>query len=215
MKLLVSIAFAVVIFSGCVKDSVNPQNNNSTTSTGGGSKTPPDSGSQLSHDDSIHMATFTIAPQAVTASVSGTNLILKFDENVDLLFTAEAYKKTSAVHLKEDFKNTMLAGFDYTTIAEGGNKTLNWVDDNLNNVILKTITNTVINGVSMVRINVHRQFTFFKVYQSNAAALSQQALFASKKDDIIVFSSYSYYNQKNYPPVAASAYLVYSGNSHK
>jgi hypothetical protein len=146
----------------------------------------------------------------VKTSVSGTNLILVFDENIDLLFSAEGYQKTSAVHLFEDFSKTLLAGFDYTTVAEGGNTTLNWVDDNLNNVVLKTVTDTVINKIKMVKINVHRPFTFSKIYASNQAALNEQALFIAKTNDSIAFTSYCYYNQKNYQPVSVLATLVYS-----
>lgn len=145
----------------------------------------------------------------VKTSVSGNKLILVFDENVDLLFPLEGYLKTSAVHLKEDFSKTMLAGIDYTTVAEGGNTTYNWVDDNLNNVILKKVTDTVINKVKMVKINVHRPFTFSKQYASNQAALSDQTQFINKTDDTVSFTSFGYYNLKNYQPRSASAVLVY------
>jgi hypothetical protein len=212
MKLLAFLFFAAILFAGCHKDdAVNPQNNGGGSTTPVGGTKPPDTTKTiaLSHDDSIHLATFKINPQMVSTSVSGTNLILKFYENVSLLFTSEGYQKTSAVHLSENFKNTLLANFDYTTVAEGGNTTLDWVDDNLNNVILKTVTDTVINNVQMVKINVHRPFTFFKVYPTNQAALNEQAIFINKTTDTIGFSSYSYYNQKNYLPRSSSAKLVY------
>jgi len=215
MKLFFLSIFLVILVAGCIKEStVKPKNSSgstsTTTSTGGTTKTTPDTTLKLSHDDSIHLAKYKVIAQAVATNVSGTNLVLKFNENVDLVFTAEAYQKTSAVHLIEDFKKSMLTGFDYTTVAEGGNTTLNWVDDNLNNVILKTVKDTIVNKVSMVKINVHRQFTFFKVYSSNQAALNEQSLFINKKDDTISFSSYCYYNLKNYPSMSASATLVYS-----
>src|SRR6266567_3567391 len=121
MKLFITMLFAAVVFAGCSKnDAVNPQNGKGTN-TGGGTSTKPDTTIKLSHDDSIHLASFKINPQLVKTSVSGTNLILKFNENVDLLFTAEGFQKTSSVHLIENFKNTMLTGFDFTTVAEGGN----------------------------------------------------------------------------------------------
>jgi hypothetical protein len=215
MKLFVTLIFAAILFAGCHKDSgVNPKSSstgdNSNPSGGGGAKPPVDTALRLSHDDSIHLAAFKVKPQMVSTSVSGTNLILKFDENVDMLFFAEGFQKTSAIHLIENFKSTLLAGFDYTTVAEGGNTTLNWVDDNLNNVILKTITDTVVNNVKMVKINVHRPFTFFKVYSSNKDALNEQALFVQKTTDTVSFKSYSYFNQKNYLPTYSSAKLVYS-----
>jgi hypothetical protein len=220
MKLFYIFIFSAMLFAGCSKSTdVTPQNNTSKSSSGGSSKTttgggssqtPPDTTPKLTHDDSIHMAAYNIKPQGVKTSVSGTTLTLAFNENVDLLFTEEGYQTTSAVHLQEDFSKTLLSGFDFTTVAEGGNTTLNWVDDNLNNVVLKTVTDTIINRVKMVKINVHRPFTFYKDYPSSQAALDQQTVFLNKKLDSVAFTSYSYYNQKNYPPVSASANLVYS-----
>jgi len=199
--------FAAFVIVGCSKnDGVSPQK-----PKGDSLKTPVDTAVtiKLSHDDSIHLAAIKLKQQYVATSVSGTNLILKFDENVDLFFSEEGYRKISAVHLLEDFKNSMLAGIDYTTVAEAGNTTLNWVDDNLNNVILKKVTDTVINHNKMVRINVHRPFTFFKICASNQQALNQQLLFTKKTNDSVTFKSYSYYNQKNYLPTSCSAKLVY------
>jgi hypothetical protein len=166
--------------------------------------------SGLSLDDSIHLALFNVAPQKVYTSVSGKILTMKYDENVDLYMSAAGYQQTSSVHLLEDFSNTALKGFDFTTVAEGGNTTLDWVDDNLNNVILKTVTDTVINNYSVVKINVHRTFTFFNTYDSAQAATDEQNLLIGKTDDKITFTSYSYYNQKNYPKTNLTIGLVYS-----
>ena len=217
MRLIVAIFLIALVAIGCQKsEGVKPTatTTSSTTTTDNTSKdgpptAPPDTTPKLTHDDSIHMATFKIPAQTVTTSVSGTNLILTYNENANLLFTAGAYQETSAVHLTDDFKNTLLTGFDFTTVAEGGNTTLNWVDDNLNNITQKTVKDTVINKVDMVKINVHRTFTFFKVYASNAIAINEQAIFISRKDDVIAFTSYCYYNQKNYPAVSTSAQVGY------
>jgi len=77
-------------------------------------------------------------------------------------------------------------------------------------VIDKTITDTIINKQKMVKINVHRPFTFSKNYSSAQDASNEQALFAAKTTDTIRFSSYCYYEQKNYRPTSSSASLVYS-----
>lgn len=205
MKVFFTLIFAAILFSACTKNNdVTPQTNNNNKVT-----TPPDATSVLSHDDSIHIPKFNINRQIVKTSVSGSKLTLVFNENVDILFTPEASQKISAIHLKEDFKTTLLNGLEFTTVAEGGNTTLNWVDDNLNNVILKKITDTVVNSVKMVKINVNRPFTFFKTYPSNKDALNAQAFFISKTDDTVVFTSFSYYNQKNYLPQSEAALLVY------
>lgn len=205
MRLFIPIIFTTVIIAGCsTKDAVNPP--------GTGGTTPPDTTNGLSHDDFIHLATFKVNPQIVNTSVSGSSLFLKFNENVDLLINDEGYQKTSAVHLIEDFGKSSLSGIDFTTVAEGGNTTLNWVDDNLNNVILKTITDTLVKSVKMVKINIKRPFTFFKSYSSNQEALNQQVVFVNKKNDTITFKSYTYYNQKNYLPTSSSTRVVYVKN---
>jgi hypothetical protein len=215
MKHILLLALVSIVFAGCSKSGdVTPNGNKSSGDAskipGGPSQTPPDTTPKLTHDDSIHMASFKIGTQMVKTSVSGSKLILVFDENVDLLFSQEGYLKISAVHLKEGFDKTMLAGIDYSTVAEGGNTTYDWVDDNLNNVILKTVTDTVVNKAKMVKINVHRPFTFSKQYASNKAALSGQSQFISKTNDTVTFSSYTYYNEKNYQPRSAAAVLVYT-----
>lgn len=218
MKLFLTLIVSAIILAGCHKDGEvtpksNPNNSTGTqsgNSTGGSSSTPPDSTVKYTHDDSIHFATFRMAPQNVKTSVTGSKLTLVFNENVDLLFTVAAYKLTSAVHLHEDFSASQLAGFDFTTVAEGGNTTFDWVDDNLNNVMLKKVTDTMINNKPWVKINVQRPFTFSKQYASNDAALNEQAAFLANTNDVVLFSSYCYYNQKNYPSVTAAASLVYT-----
>jgi hypothetical protein len=213
MKPYLTFVLIAMVFLGCSKSGdVKPVASNSSTVK---KPVPADSvahstNTGLSHDDSIHVVTFSAAAQKVNVSVSGKSLFMVFDENVDLYFSAEGFQKTSAVHLKEDFGNTSLKDFDFTTVAEQGNVTLNWVDDNLNNVILKTVTDTVINGQKMVKINVHRAFTFFKVYESAQEAIDEQTNLLEKSDEKITFSSYCYYNQKNYTPYLATAKVVYS-----
>jgi hypothetical protein len=210
MKLITILCLSLLIFAGCHKDeNVTPANNTKSSTSGGSGKTPTGGGSTtvtdtvpaLSHDDSIHMARF---------DAKGTKLTMVFNENVDILITEEGYQKTSAVHLLENFTKTTLYGFDYTTVAAAGNTTFDWVDDNLNNVIDKTISDTVINNQKMVKINVHRPFTFSKNYTSAQQAQSEEAVFAAKTTDTVGFSSYLYYAQKNYRPTSASAVVVYS-----
>jgi len=212
MRLILILILASILISGCTKNSdVVPQKKNgSSTSPGGSSQTPPDTTPKISHDDSIHMANYNIPLQGANTSISGSKLVLVYNENVNLLYTREGYQKTSAVHLHEDFSKSLLAGFDYTTVAAGGNTTFDWVDDNLNNVVLKTVTDTVINNKAMVKINVHRAFTFVKDYFTAGAAKNQQAMFVARKTDTVAFSSWCYYNEKNYAPVSAAAALSYS-----
>ena len=198
MKLFITSLLIVACFISCSKkNDIKPG-------------TPAATATKVSADDSIHTVSFNVKPQVVYTSVSGNNLVMKFDENVDLLFTPDGYAKTSAIHLTEDFTASQLSGVDFTTVAEGGNVTSNWVDDNLNNVILKTVTDTVINNVKMVKVNVHRPFTFSKSYDSALSATNWQTFLVSKNDDVISFTSYSYYNLVVYPKTVVKAKVVYT-----
>ena len=202
MKLIISLILILVVtaFASCRKNNdVKPGKGTSTSS-------PP---LKLTADDSLHLAAFKVNPQIVVTSVSGVNLIMKLYENVDILLAAKGYSKTSAVHLLEDFKKSSLADFDYTTVAEAGNTTLNWVDDNLNNVKTKSIKDTIINHNNMVKINVQRVFTFFKIYDSTTLATDEQSFLIKRVSDTITFSSYCYFSQKNYISTSVTAGVVY------
>ncbi|HVW96668.1 MAG TPA: hypothetical protein VHA56_11930 [Mucilaginibacter sp.] len=209
MKNLFLLIIVSVVLWGCsTQNDVQPQSADSTQTS---VTTPADPATpgKLNWDDTIHMVAFVIFPQKVKTSVSGTTLNMTFDENVNLFVLAEGYKVTSAVHLKEDFKKTGLAGFDFTTVNQDGQTTFNSIDDNLNNVKFKTIGDTVINGVKAVKINIHRQLVFSKTYASAQLATDQQNLMLGRYEDVVSFSSYTYYNQKNYPVTSAVAYVVY------
>ena len=213
MRTLFSIMFVSAILWGCTaKNDVVPTDNSKTNNgqTGGTQTKPPtDTTKKLTRDDSLHMVAFVIYAQKVKTSVTGKTLTLAFDENVNLFVLADGYKTTSAIHLKEDLKKTSLGAFDFTTLNQDGQTTFNFVDDNLNNVKFKTISDTTINGVKAVKVNVHRLLTFSKVYYSNQLATDQQNLLLGKSDELLNFSSYTYYNQKNYPVTSAVAYLQY------
>ncbi|CAN5422737.1 hypothetical protein BH09BAC6_BH09BAC6_04290 [soil metagenome] len=208
MKTLVTIILVGAILSGCGKvNDVKPAKNDVTKSKTEAAVT--DSVLKLNAADLLHKVFFYADPQQVKTNVSGKTLTLKFNENVNLFLTSDGYNQTSAIHLFEDFTKSSLINFDYTTVAQMGNVTFNWVDNNLNNVILKTVKDTVISGKNIVKINVHRTFTFTKVYDSAQMATLQQDYLLNSKQDYISFSSFCYYNQKNYPNSAFTANLVY------
>jgi PBP1b-binding outer membrane lipoprotein LpoB len=203
MKVLFSIVLLSLVLWGCSKkNDLTPKISNQT-------KQLIDTTKKLTRDDSIHLVAFIIDPQKVKTSVSGKTLVLAFDESVNLFLFAEAYKITSAIHLKEDLKKTSLGAFDFTTLNQDGQTTFNFVDDNLNNVKFKSISDTTINHIKVVKINVHRLLTFSKEYGSNQLATDQQNLLLGKTNNQLTFSSYTYYNQKNYPVTSAVAFLQY------
>lgn len=207
MRTILSLLLISVILWGCTKQ------NDVTPIVTDTSKMPitakPDSTAKLTKDDSIHMVAFTIFAQKVKTSVSGKTLILAFDENVNLFLLADGYQKTSAIHLIEDIKATSLSAFDFSTVNQDGLTVYNYMEDNLNNIKTKAISDTTINNVKVVKVNLHRLVTYSKVYGSNQLATDQQNLILEKTTDLITFSSYTYYNQKNYPVTSAVAYIKY------
>ena len=210
MKTVFPLLLISVILWGCSKKAdVTPTKSADTTKTTSPISAKPDSTVKLTKDDTLHMAAFIIYAQKVKTNVSGKTLVMAFDENVNIFLLAEGYQKTSAVHLKEDWKKTSLAAFDFTTVNGDGQTTFNSIDDNLNNVKFKTISDTTINGVPVKKVNVHRKLTFSKTYGSAQLATDQQNLLLVKTDELISFSSYTYYNQKNYPVTSAVAYVQY------
>ncbi|HEY8929150.1 MAG TPA: hypothetical protein VIM55_08165 [Mucilaginibacter sp.] len=208
MKIIfLSLIICIALWSCSKTNDVKPGDNGTKTDTT--HTTTPGNPSSLTHDDSVHMALFNIYTQKVKTSVSGKTLILTYNEDATLYMLADAYQNTYAVHLKEDFKKTSLAAFDFTTINGDGQTTFNSVDDNLNNVKFKTIKDTLIDGVNVKKINVFKPFTFKKVYDSSQLAIDQQNLLLGKMDELITFSSYTYYNNKTYPTTSVAAYIQY------
>src|ERR1700761_5895219 len=160
MKPIVTIVLSALLFASCAKkgdvtptktDSTKTSTTTTTSSTSTTGTTTSTTTSQtdpnvkLTHDDSLHMVVLNVAKQVVKTSVSGVNLTLTYNEDVDLYITKAGYNQTSAIHLLENFNHSLLAGFEFTTVNEYGATTLNWVDDNLNNVILKSQKDTTIN----------------------------------------------------------------------
>jgi hypothetical protein len=211
MRTIISLILIAALFFSCSKSNdVTPSGGSTTKTTGGTQTTPPvDTVKKPSHDDSIHMVAFNIQVQTVKTSVANSTLTLAFNENVNLFLTADAYSKTSAIHLIEDIKQTFLTGLNFYTINENGVTNYNFIDDNMNNVKEKSVTDTIINKVKMVKVNIHRPVTYSKVYASDQLATAQQNLLLTKTDDLITFSSYTYYNLKNYPVTSAVAYVHY------
>lgn len=200
---------SIVLFSCSKQGDVKPTSTDSTKTNNGHLSATSDPTVKLSHDDSIHMAAFIIYPQNVKTSVNGKTLNLVFDERVNIFLMADAYEQTYAVHLKEDFKKSVLAAFDFSTEGENGVTAYNYVEDNLNNIRFKTVTDTLIKGVKVKKIAVHRQLTFSKTYDSQQLATDQQNIILSHYQDFITFSAYTYYKQKNYPTTSAVAFVKY------
>ena len=191
------------IFTGCGKlQDIKPTLQGQATTTTISTKT--------SDTLTLHQVGFNISDQKVITSVSGDTLTMVYNENISLLILAQGYDESWAVHLFEDFSDSVLGAFNYTTTDPAGYVAVDWVDDNLNNIgAAKTISDTLVNGQKMINIHVQRPFTFSKIYTDGPSATSEQDLLLSKTTDSIKFSSYIYFAAGNYPTSTISAKADY------
>jgi len=191
VKCILILLISLTIFAGCHKSNVTPVK-----------KTTVDT------DLLIHTVKLDTTPQYSAVSVSGTKLTVIWYEDITLLIPTEGYNLSYSVRLEQDFSKTGLANFDFTTFDAYGNITYDWVDDNLNNVIAKTVTDTTIAGAKITKVTVQRPFIFAKTYATNQAAVMGEDSILSRKTDKISFSSYVIF-LKTYPATAGSAQMYY------
>src|ERR1700761_5098303 len=156
----------------------------------------------------IHSISFSAPTQYVITSVAGNEITMVYNENVNLFIPKQGYDLSWAIHLTEDFSSAILSKFDYATVDDQGHINTDWVDDNLNGVNSKTVTDTTIKNMAMVKINVQRQFTFTKEYADNATAVPAQNTILLITTNKIAFSSYVSFTE-NYPATSASLPVTY------
>lgn len=127
--------------------------------------------------------------QVVKMAVTGNLLNMVYNEDVTLILDSNKLAQDWAVHLKEDFTGTKLGGFDYHSLTKYGVNATNWVDDNLNNVVIHSSKDTLINNKMFVKKRVTRSFIYQKAYGSSADAtvVMNQLM---KQTDIMTFSAY-------------------------
>lgn len=206
MKYLIPILLIFFVLTGCKKS------NDATPAgkdTGAITKTTnPLPSEPIDTDAFIHQITFSAPFQLVVMSVADAKLTMIYYENIDVLIPTDGYTLSFALHLTEDFSHSSLAKLDYTTIDEAGNVDFDWIDDNLNNVIDKTVSDTTVNDIAMKKIKVNRQFTFTEDFASNKAAIAKQDSLYTLRNETISFSSYVYFT-KTYPATIMSAPINY------
>ncbi|MVN23053.1 hypothetical protein [Mucilaginibacter arboris] len=128
-------------------------------------------------------------PQLVKLTVSSNKLNIVYTEDLTLVLDSNRLAQKCAVHLKEDFTGTTLANFDYQSLTKYGVNATNWVDDNLNNMVVNSSKDTLIAGKMFVKKRITRSFIYQKIYNSSddASMALNQLL---KQKDIITFSAY-------------------------
>lgn len=127
--------------------------------------------------------------QVVKMAVTSNVLNMVYNEDVTLILDSASLEKNWSVHLKEDFAGTALAQYDYHSLTKYGVNATNWVDDNLNNIVLHSSKDTVIAGKMFVKKRITREFIYQKFYNSSADAtvILNQLL---KQTDIMTFNAY-------------------------
>jgi len=127
--------------------------------------------------------------QVVKMAVTTNILNMVYNEDVTLILDSAKLADNWAVHLKEDFSGTQLAHFDYLSLTKYGVNATNWVDDNLNNVVIHSSKDTLINNKIFVKKRITRSFIYQKAYSSSddATTVLNQLL---KQTEIIGFSAY-------------------------
>ncbi|RYE28404.1 MAG: hypothetical protein EOP42_16970 [Sphingobacteriaceae bacterium] len=170
MKKLLLLAFAAITLASCQKSGLDGDPVSSTVST-----------------ENYSALNIKTATQVVKIGVTANVLNLTYNEDVTLI--ADSGKLISNwIRLKEDFTGTQLSDYQYKSMTKFGVNATNWVDDNLNNIIIRSSKDTLINNKLFVKKRVTRSFVYSHTYASAAEAAKVQNELL-KTTDIIAFTS--------------------------
>jgi len=219
MKKYITYIFLITVFVSCKKTDIVPEvskgatgvNTGSNSGTNTGSNSGTDTGSNT--DPSIPAAgtiKLDIADQIVTTKVSDNTLYLNYTETVNLTLNTDDYQKSSAVHFKEDFSKSVLVNFNFTWVNKDNQVATNYIDDNLNNVVIKSASTSTVNGKQLTKLVLERVIVFSKAYKHQDLAIEAQNDILKQTNDVIGFSSYYYMNGKNTDATSTTAKVVYN-----
>lgn len=204
MKNLISAAVIITALSGCGKENeIKPNVSDKDIAISNPIQNQPNT----SH--TTFNVGYELPAQVVTTQINSNNLVLTYNENVSLLVNPTEYDSSWALHLKEDFSQTGLKDVTYTTVTPHGITVTNWIDDNLNNVTIKTKKDTMVNNKNLIKLTIERQFKFAQLYSTQQEATTARNNFLTRKNDVIKFSSFYYSEDKTIMPAAQTAKLVY------
>lgn len=165
--------------------------------------------SSLSVSEKYPPLTIKVAGQVVKMAVTSNILNMVYNEDVTLILDSEKVAQSWAVHLKEDFGGTQLANYDFHSLATNGVNATNWVDDNLNNIILHSSKDTIINKRIFVKKRITRSFIYQRFYNSSADATKVLNMLL-KQNDVITFTSYFAPESPEVAPISNTAKLTYA-----
>ncbi|SDI21460.1 hypothetical protein ACRQ5D_13255 [Mucilaginibacter sp. P25] len=150
-----------------------------------------------------------IADQVVNTKVSNDTLYLNYTETANLVLNPDDYQKSSAVHFKEDFSKSNLANFNFTAVNKDNQTATNYLDDNLNNVAIKSASTLTIDGKQYTKLVLERAIVFSKAYKQHDLAVEAQNDILKQTKDVISFATYYYTNGKNSDTISTTATVVY------
>ncbi|WP_158825093.1 hypothetical protein [Mucilaginibacter lacusdianchii] len=207
MKLLIGGCFIAVMLAGCGKE----KNVKPTVSSRDIATSVPVQSTSVNTTLTYNVG-FELPVQKVITLIDKNTLKMVYNETVNLLVDPSEYDRAWGLRLTENFSSSALASFDYTTVTKEGHVTKNWVDENLNNVILKGKADTSVNGVKKVKVKIERAFTFTKEYTTPQLAIAEQNAILARQNDIISFASFYYSEDKKISPATAKAQVIYVKN---
>lgn len=192
-KYLTCILLATTLFSCKKLNEVKPTDENPTDNPG----------------STLTTIKLDIATQEVNTKVSNDTLYLNYTETVNLILDPADYIKSAAVHFKEDFSKTSLANFSFTTVNKNNQLATNYLEDNLNNVIIKSASTITVDGKKYTKLVLERLLVFAKAYKQAGLAVEAQNNILKQANEVISFSSYYYINGKNSDTTVTTATIVY------
>ena len=189
MKKFILFAFAAITFVSCEK---------------------ADSGSSPFTDTATEYASLNIktTAQVVKMNVVANVLNMVYDEDVTLILDAAKLAQNYNVYLKEDLSTTQLYYYHYQSVTKSGIKATDWVDDNLDNIVLHSSKDTLINKRIFVIKRIKRSFVYQQNY-SSATEANKALNNLLKQTDVLTFTSYYTPRESDAAVTANTAKLTY------
>jgi hypothetical protein len=208
MRGLIVILFAAVAFSSCQKSEVNPTAASATSTTASATTAANQAVAATDTNVILHTVTLTAKNQLAKTLVTDSTLNISYAQDVAILICAKGYNSSYSTYLVADFSGSILSKFNYYSSSKTGVTTYNYIENNLNDVDFKTVTDTTVNNTAMKKVRVQRTISFTKRFATPALAASAQKIVMAQTADPVKYISYMYYD-KTYPETSASTKVSY------
>ncbi len=139
-----------------------------------------------------------------------TVLSMTYYQKVALIVRQLDYNQSWTIFFNQTYAKTALDGVLFQAFNTNGDITYKWIETNLNNIVLQSKSDTVINGTNYYNLKVGRVITFLQAYPTKAKADSATAALLQRKNDAVAFTTYYSYSGLTSVPVTGTANLVYT-----